>query len=617
MKGSVFLKQPKRLKNEYFYYDLAAILLGAGLLAYFLIFIRWSAGIPDESLYLTIPQRLLAGDRLLADDWHMPQLSYVYNLLPYWLYVRLTGGTEGIILYFRYLFVFADLGFYAYMYLRLRRYKLTAVVSSFLFCAVLPHTNMSFFYASLSSMLMMALCMILLTDPKEKGRVRLFLCGVLLAMAVLAEPFLLFVYILFAAAALLRLCVAKRKPFLEAYAFILNGRVFIWLTLGAAIVFFAFVGVLSAMGSLQALPEVLPYLVADPLYDSNALIDLSKYGEALSFFGVPQMIFLAVCAQLAFVYSLYKKKNPYVRVLLLAASCIALALVYLHALVLYDKNRSEGFSFMLYHALPVLIFALIPYLLCKNKDPRFFAMWVTGVLFSLFVDLSSAVALARGGRLCQTAGVYFLCQLIRELRAELTAPETEKKKANRREGMRRWLKPAYAAVAVCASSALVWNGVHLAMEGFYKPYEYLYVGEKNPAYAEPLDAGPLRGLKTTAAVKERYEASLRDLDTVKELADGAPVMVIGTQPYMNLYLGLPYASFTGWYTNESGRLLSYWTLYPERRPAYIYVSFYSLGSRYVGRGRKDVDQLLAHVTSYRTVSGKAGYMIEITGEWIL
>ena len=155
------------------------------------------------------------------------------------------------------------------------------------------------------------------------------------------------------------------------------------------------------------------------------------------------------------------------------------------------------------------------------------------------------------------------------------------------------------------------------MEGVYKPFEYLYVGEESPSYSESLREGPLKGLQTSVTVSERYNASLRDLDIIKNHASGEPVMVIGTQPYMNLYLDLPYSSFTGWYTNESGRLLSYWTLYPEKQPSFIYVSYYLFGGEFTGDSREDVAEVLSWFSSYRTVEGEAGYIIEVTSEFQL
>ncbi len=63
----------------------------------------------DEALYLQIPYRLVQGDALFADEWHISQLSafIVYPFIS--LFRTLNGGTEGIMLFFRIMYMAAQL----------------------------------------------------------------------------------------------------------------------------------------------------------------------------------------------------------------------------------------------------------------------------------------------------------------------------------------------------------------------------------------------------------------------------------------------------------------------------------------------------------------------------
>ena len=70
----------------------------------------------DESYYLTVPHRLLFGDRLIVDDWHVSQLSSIFQYPFFFLYSRVTGGTDGIILYFRYVYIVIQLLFCIWLY---------------------------------------------------------------------------------------------------------------------------------------------------------------------------------------------------------------------------------------------------------------------------------------------------------------------------------------------------------------------------------------------------------------------------------------------------------------------------------------------------------------------
>lgn len=55
----------------------------------------------DESFYLSVPYRLLNGDAVFTDEWHVSQLSGLLLLLTMKLFLSVVGSTEGIILFFR------------------------------------------------------------------------------------------------------------------------------------------------------------------------------------------------------------------------------------------------------------------------------------------------------------------------------------------------------------------------------------------------------------------------------------------------------------------------------------------------------------------------------------
>ncbi len=70
---------------------------------------KWKYGFGniDECFYLTIPLRLCQGDSLVGQEWHLSLLSSIFLVVPMKLQLMLWGGTEGVVLHFRYLFTFA------------------------------------------------------------------------------------------------------------------------------------------------------------------------------------------------------------------------------------------------------------------------------------------------------------------------------------------------------------------------------------------------------------------------------------------------------------------------------------------------------------------------------
>lgn len=121
---------------------------------------RYGFAEADEAFYPTIAYRLTQGDRLLVDEWHMSQLSSVLLYLPVLLFTRLTGGTAGIYLALRYLYVAVQCLVAATVYLRLRRYhSLGAAAGALALAVYAPYGINALSYNSLGILLMaMTLC---------------------------------------------------------------------------------------------------------------------------------------------------------------------------------------------------------------------------------------------------------------------------------------------------------------------------------------------------------------------------------------------------------------------------------------------------------------------------
>ena len=93
----------------------------------------------DEAFYLTIPYRLLQGDALLTEEWHLSQLSGLLLMPAVWFFTTLTGGTEGILLFMRCLCVITQTAAAAFLYHRLKSYsRLGAAAAALCFALFIP-----------------------------------------------------------------------------------------------------------------------------------------------------------------------------------------------------------------------------------------------------------------------------------------------------------------------------------------------------------------------------------------------------------------------------------------------------------------------------------------------
>lgn len=555
--------------SEYFLFDILAIVFGAGLVILFASTAHLGVGVPDESYYYTVAHRVLLGQHMIADEWHLSQFMQLFNILPVFLYTKLAGGTAGLILFMRYLFIAVNGVYYAFVYAKLRRFKGWGLAAALLFCGVIRQTLFALNYFTISLMATLAVWLILADDRKPHGVPTLLLAGLIMACGILSEPFLIFLFALWFVLTLIReLCRTRTDRLLSGFDFVLNRRTFFWMTLGAAGMFFLFMGYLFAGGSFQNIGASLPYIVSGREYNSGNLIDFREIAKAIAFSGTPCVAGSAAALLAAVGFRICKRKDPRVKRILFAAACVCFAAGCVSAgLRTFAGGKNADWAYyLLYGDLTLLLLAPTLWCLCEKKTPRLFVLGAIGMLFSVLVDISSAEGLAIGGGLLR---VYCLLQMV-FLLPELNV-QVKPKKIGRR--VRHGKGPArvlQGIVAVCAVAALVWNLSYVYCETLQKPYEFVYTGND---LSVKLNKGPFRGLRTNETAAAAYNAILADLETIRSSdREKAPVAVIGLTPFAYLDLDLPYGAYSAWYEyDEPERLAAYWRMNPENVPAIVYV----------------------------------------------
>lgn len=597
-----------QFKTDAYYHDLLAIFIGLVLFLFLFVTVKLGVGIPEEATFLTIPQRLYKGDRLLIDDWNLPQLSTLFSLIPFRIYVLLTGTTEGIILWMRYLFLSVDAVYYVYMYRRLRQYKLWGLLSTILFCGIIPVANFCLNYYTVAPMALMAVCLTLFIGDFENSRFRLFLTGVVFALSVLAEPFLLGLFILYGIIFVLRKLFFKNRSE-TIYSYLFSNRVFLWMTLGAFFLFLLFMGYLFFAGILQDLPSVLPYLVTGIEYNSSNFTDFSILLVAFSLFGKSNLILIALTIPTAFI-CYYRYNNPLkFRTLLFIFSIILLLSCYISCGTKMATGRLSYVYGAAFHDFPMLFIPLIWFLLCKEKNERFFIIWFIGFTASVLIDYSSDIILASCGRITQTAGFVFLGNLLKELRTEY---QCEKKTVFRsKKAVLKIAKDVFQTV--CIAAIILWGLSYIILEGINKPAEKYYNTEKN-AFSVTLKKGPYMGLITTTDIAQKYNAVLNDLDVILQNANPSDVLYVRMQcPYTYLYADMPFGTFSAGDQDPLERHAIYWALLPNKRPTFIYLCKYN-GHSYQQVASNIYQQEINYLTSIANcdiTEGEAGIILKV------
>ena len=619
------IKKPNRL-------DLIAAIVCFAVFGYLCYAATVGFGAIDESTYYSIAQRVMMGDRLLIDDWHVSQLSSVLEVFPFWLFTALTGSTEGVILYLRFLFLGVDLIMYWFLYSRLRGYGWLGLLSAALFCAYVPSQILMLNYYTMALHGLLVVCCLLFFGKERKSVFVLVFIGIVGACAVLSEPFLAALYFLWCFLVLFRrLSQKKGKPFMEPYSVFLDGRTWFYITAGIALTAAVFFVFLFSRSPLREIIDTVPEYLTDYEYSvqgvkQGKLIDYGKIFDAMHFFG-----FFPVVGFLLPVLCLFLRRRGKLgryRSLLFTAACVCFIGSYLFAagrMLLYWDQYYFGVRFRMpviifyyyFQNLPMLFLGLNCCLLCEKKDPRIFGFLFVGFFASLFTDFSSELVLGT------CAAVAFPAMLISlKTVSEELSPHRQAAPEKRERGTEARKKRFRVFASVCVCLLVAWQSVGFYTYGFYHVVEnILQVYDRNEA-TEVLQRGPMKGIRTSAHMNAIYNDLLSDLDVIKNETDG-PFYVAGLFPYFYLYTGLPVGSYSTWYVEEESetRQTRYWELHPERRPARIYVPFYI--DPYTYTPYRDTEKeknwgeekiaFLQTLCDCEVTEGKAGYILRVVG----
>ena len=582
-------------------------MLFAGVLIALAVFM-WRAAFygaqtADEAFYYTIPHKLFFGGRLLMDEWQFSQLSAVFQYLPFYVYHTVTGGTEGIVLFFRELYVAVELIFFTYIYASLRRYGAWGVMAAVVFVGYSAFGHTALNYYAMSNMALLLACFLLFVNRVHTVPGFVF-TGFVFACCVFIEPVAALIYFAYTAAVIVkRLCRNKKTLFVN-YGFVFDEKLWLWCTAGILICGCIAAVILFAGLEPGALLVSLKEMAGDSEYDFvNGHATLFKWHKIYMYL----MIYGFVPAFLNLLYGVvlfvFRKRLYEKRAILFSVGCA----LYVVGVVFAVRGPFAEMGIRAVLARPVILgmFGFVCCIFTENKNRRIFVMLPVSFLYALLTDFTSEATVGFG---CITAACVSV-PLFAELWGELTAEIREKKEK----------KPALLRVyAVCAALALIaltvgesWNFVLVRTWHYIEDYT---AAERMPLSAE-LTAGPLAGIKTTESVKAKYDAARSDLDIIRSHTDAA-FYVADLCPWYYLYAELPYGTYSAYYVPEDAesRTLRWWELHPDSVPEYIYVPYFNCDDYEMNQ---DADEKLAFFDSicdYTLAEGQAGNVLAVT-DW--
>jgi len=147
--------------------------------------------VSDEALNLSESYRVGNGNRFLVDVWDYFQLGDAFFAPFLWLFVKITGSTEGIVLFSRlmYLVINAGVGFVAYWVLKDYFKNFYAKISvSFAIAFYAPFSLYYLWYDTAGQLFLLLGVLFLLKDMKNNRKLWKILAGLFHGFMVIAYP---------------------------------------------------------------------------------------------------------------------------------------------------------------------------------------------------------------------------------------------------------------------------------------------------------------------------------------------------------------------------------------------------------------------------------------------
>lgn len=498
----------------------------------------WGFGNIDEAFYLTIPMRLLQGDTLVVNEWHMSQFSGIL-LMPFcFLYQLFFQSNEGILLAFRYLYIAVQLAvsLYIYICIREKRGAWLAVVPFMLYA---PFNIMALSYNSMGIQMLSAglatLCW------KELNKRKAFVSGLFFAASVLCNPYLVSVYILYAMGVLVQSLFRR-----ESNTAVFRKEIFFSFTGGCAVL--AIPTVMMLLRSpVRDILSAIPLILSDPEHPSVSIADkLRMYAEVIRYSN-----YLAPATMTAFAVLLaawvldrcfFHRKGQD----LIFLASVLLTIVYLRPF------RDTYVNFVLF---PVCLTGFFAFITAKDKKwGLFLVFWIPGMIYTFLLHCTSNqlfYAISSASAVATIPSILLVIHRWNEVKPRL--------------GMQK-IAQVFGIVLVLATC------LSLAEMRI----QHTFWDETVDQLEAPIDAGVNAGVWTTWEKADRYYLLLEDTKLIREHEGN--VLYYTPDTYLYLMDSKKMAAYSAWLSisgknhSELDRLVQYYELCPEKLPDCIYLS---------------------------------------------
>ena len=556
--------------------------------SFFILLIKTRFGFcwSDETFYSAITSRFYNGDALFFDEWFPTQLASIILLPFYTVFVKLTGGTVGIILFFRVLYVIFELICATTVYNIISRHHgaflgtVLALLTQWyahLNIATLSYYTMSVLFFLLSMLLIYDSYMISedklpSKDGSKKIRLELIRAGVSFALCVLCLPTMCVAYFLVVFAGFIVVILNKlfsKNKLLNNFARNLDFLyTFMWTLVGIIIPAAIFAVYMLTHVSIRNFVDSLKYVLSDDEHEMSKLYPLKKMYLAISeneiaygkYAYIGFAFILAVFCIFALMLVCKYSRNENLRALYSFIINTVRPLVFAADILLFALYFILGFGKTGYIFTAIMMFSLPLFLITERKNWRLFILsFVSGLMFSLVFSYSSngmLYVLSMGHFITAVGGMIFISDFTCELSGSMDANKSYGK---------QFKAIISSAVMVIAIICVLQTAV-LRITNIYRDDQLSKLSEK-------ITEGPAAGIYTS---KEHHEMYIDVCEVIKTYCmksnDHENLLISKLLPFGYTMSDMRVSAPTVWRNPmDSLRLKEFYELHEDRYPDVILV----------------------------------------------
>ena len=484
----------------------------------------------DEPFILTLSHRLIKGDVFLYDEWQPTQLTGFLNYPWMILFTATHNNTEGMILFFRYIYVILNFASLLFVYLRLSNYSKKPLITGAACLYLLLFSSMDIltvsynFYSLTGLLLFVTLCI------TGKSNIEYLFAGIFFSVATLASPYLAIVFVLYYLFFSLNHFVLKKdisKNLIDITKMVLFGVIL------SVVVFICFL--YGTGGNISKMLNTVSYIFTDVEYPSQSIFQLI-YGYLYTWvnkfrtFGFMLAVFVML--------SLIDKKH---KTLWLEAHIIAFVILtprMIH-IFLYQFN---------YLIMQIGLLGLHALIIDEQRNNSYSLIAIAGVIFSFILYATSDLkqyAIANGMVLAGFASFFLIDDYLQKYENNTILIKT---------------------LCILLVFAQIGTEVYERMTKYYLDNninDNLYLIEESVA----------KGLYVDQEQYDTYMSVYNDINI--NIPHAAKLLVLSQKPWIYLANDSDYCTYSAWMTSSKefriNRLKEYYTLHQDKYPNYIYV----------------------------------------------